>query len=80
MRIFRASTSQALIATLTGDTVATSYNNTLKFDLPEVRYKSLPISINGPGALKVAFDGEPIYNIASSYALRTTLVNTRATY
>lgn len=77
---FRASTSQALIATLVGDTVATSYNNLLKFDMPEVRYKSLPININGPGALKAAFDGEPIYNTTSSYALRVTLVNSRTTY
>lgn len=77
---FRAQTAQTLVATFTGDVTATSYNNVLKIDLPQVVYKAYPVNIGGPGRLTAAMDGHVVFNTTSNYAARITMVNTRMTY
>lgn len=77
---FRANSSQAIVVSFRGDTVATSYNNLLVFDMPQVRYKSYPVAMGGAGRISVGFEGNPKYNTTSSYAMRITLTNTRVSY
>lgn len=74
------STNQRFIVTVTGDTTAQSYTNELVFDLPSVRYTSYPVNVPGPGRISVGWEGNCKYDTSSSYSIRTTMVNTRASY
>lgn len=78
---FRAVAEQRFLVTVTGaETIATSYFNVLTMDLPLVRYKTYEAGIGGPGRLTATFEGNAKYDTTSSYGIRATLVNTRATY
>jgi len=73
-------TNQRFIATITGDTTAQSYTNELNIDCPSVRYIGYPVNQGGPGRISVGWEGNCKYDTSSSYSVRMTIVNTRASY
>ena len=54
----------------------TNYN-TIRFDAPAFRYKTLPVVIQGPGRIVSNFTGNAMYHQGSGLALEMCLVNTR---
>lgn len=74
------STNQRFISTITGDTTAQSYTNEFVIDHPSVRYMTYPVNLGGPGRTTVGWEGNCKYDTSSSYSVRMTLVNTRASY
>lgn len=78
--VFRQSSRQPMVLTLTGDNIGGAAVNLLKFDMPEVRYSSFPIAMGGPGRVTVGFDGTLKYNASSACAIRMTMTNTRTSY
>lgn len=78
--VFRASSHQAAVLTMTGATVTTSQNELIKFDAPNLRYTSFPIGMSGPGRISAGFEGKAKYHTSSASALRITLVNTKTGY
>jgi len=77
--IFRAQTEQRFLLGLTGATLTTSAN-ALTVDMPNLRYTSYPVNMGGPGRISASFEGVAKYDTTSSYAVRITLTNTRASY
>lgn len=77
--VFRSSAEQAMVLTFTGDAIGASFN-TLKFDMPSVRYETFPVAMGGPGRITIGFDGKAKYNTGSAQAINVTLVNTRGSY
>ena len=77
---FRASSEQAAVLTLTGETITTSQSNIFKIDVPNMRYTSFPTGMTGPGRISASFEGKGKYNVSSGTAIRVTLVNTKAAY
>jgi hypothetical protein len=79
-QIFRARTQQRLIVTMTGQTTATSYNNTLTVDIPKMLYTEYPVNVGGAGQIEVGFSGKGKFDETSVYIAEFTLVNTEAAY
>ena len=77
---FRASSEQAAVLTLTGDTITTSQSNLIKLDVPSMRYTSFPTGMTGPGRISASFEGKGKYNTGSATAMKVTIVNTKAAY
>lgn len=63
--------------TLAGSNANNVHNWTTIFDIPRVRYSTLPVNVSGPGPLSVSFTGRGMIDPTSSYALEITQVNTR---
>lgn len=74
---FYAGTERRLLLNLSSS--VTSYN-TMLIDVPKFRYETFPVNVGGPGLITVGFTGRGIYNETSNYAIKVSLVNTRASY
>lgn len=73
---FKTNSQQRLLVTL-DDTNVTSLN-ILTIDIPQFRYEAFPITQGGPGRITADVTGRAIYDTASSYEVRVTLINSRA--
>ena len=78
---FRDQSLQSFKFTVTGATVGTAADiNQLVLDMPDVKYTTYSYPIAGPGRITAAYEAKAQYDTTSSYALRTTLQNTAASY
>ena len=78
---FRDQSLQSFKFTVTGATVGTAADiNQLTLDMPDVKYTTYSYPIAGPGRITAAYEAKAQYDTTSSYALRTTLQNTAASY
>lgn len=78
---FLAHTERVFIATFVSkDTIMTNTRNTLRIDIPSLRYKELKKPTAGPGRIEVQVSGDAVYNAGSGHALRVILANTYAAY
>ncbi len=73
---FKNSNQQRLLVTL-DDTTVTSLN-ILTIDIPQFRYETQVINMGGPGRITADVTGRAVFDSASSYEIRVTLINSRA--
>ncbi|MCD4838170.1 phage tail tube protein [Neobacillus sedimentimangrovi] len=52
----------------------------LTVEIPKLRYNSFPINVEGTGAITTQVEGSAKYDAASLYAMKITLVNSKASY
>lgn len=79
-RIYRARTTQRLLATVTDPATVMNAHNQLVLDVPAMRYTEYPANIGGSGLIEIGFSAVGRYDTTSSYAFAATLVNTTAEY
>jgi hypothetical protein len=60
--------------------VASGTTARLTVDVPRLRFTEFAPQLAGPGQVEVGFAAKGVYDTASGYALRVTLVNTLAGY
>lgn len=77
---FRSQAEQKFITTLTGQTLTSSQNVEMQFEMPLVRYTTFTANAAGPGRISATFEGNAKFDTNSLYAMKTTLVNTRESY
>lgn len=70
----------AIITFVSKDTIMTNTRNTLRIDIPSLRYKEVKKPTGGPGRVEVQVAGDCVYNAGSGNALKVTLTNTYAAY
>ena len=54
--------------------------NSLKIDIPKLRFKSFEPSISGPGIIEAAFTAGAMFDASSNTAIEFTLINTVTAY
>lgn len=79
--LFLASTTQQLIATLTGTTeIRSGYYDVLKIDVPAFKYLAYPVEFTDPAELMISFEGKGDYHTGSATSIEVTLTNTQAAF
>jgi hypothetical protein len=78
--LFRAQNEVALKIELTGGIAAGTANYKLTIDVPKFHFNTFPINVGGSGSLTAAVDGVAEYSPVDTYAMKVTLVNTKASY
>lgn len=75
---FEAGTLQQLLITLvnTRAVVQSGYYDTIKLDVPQMKFSVFKPSGNGPGEVAVSFQARGIKDPSSGYIFKVTLVNT----
>jgi len=78
---FISQSERAMVITLTGNSdIASGYQDTIKIDLPAMRYEDYSPEASGPGLIEASFTGRAKYLTTSATAMQITLTNTVATY
>lgn len=77
---FRAQNEVPLKIELVGDVISGTDKFKLTIDVPKFRFAAFPINVDGAGAITTQVDGSAKYDPASLYAMKITLVNSKATY
>jgi hypothetical protein len=77
---FLDQSEKRLVMTFDGAQVASGTPARLSLDIPRLRFTEFAPRLAGPGQVEVGFSAKGIYDTASGYALRATLVNTQAAY
>ena len=72
---------QALDVTFTGVTsLSPGYHETLRIQLPAMRYEEYGPTAEGPGEIEASFTARGKYHVGSGTGMEITLINTQATY
>lgn len=77
---FRAQNEVPLKIELIGGVISGSEKFKLTVDIPKFRFAAFPINVDGAGAITTQVDGSAKYDPASLFAMKITLVNSKATY
>lgn len=77
---FIARTLRAVVFTLAGEIISSSYYHTLTITMPAVRYKSYSRPTSGPARMTGDWEADVLYDPSSAYAIelkvRTNIANT----
>lgn len=74
---FKTQTERRLLVNLG---YLTTSLNTMLIDIPKMRYIEYPVTVEGPGIIKVSFSADGKYDTTSNYALKITLLNSQTWY
>ncbi len=78
---FLAQTEQRFFLNMRTTTeIQSGYFESLRIDIPSLRFLEHPIPVGGAGELEVSFKAKAVYNVGSANALTITLVNSKAGY
>ena len=55
-------------------------SDSVLIDLPQLKYTAFPIPVDGPGQMRVSFEGKAEYHTGSASTCAITVVNTQAAY
>lgn len=81
LEAYRAQTERPMVVTITGGaTISSGYTDSLKVDMPLLRYSEADASAGGAGSLELPVTGAAKYSVNSATGMQITLVNTRAAY
>jgi len=78
--LFKSQNEVPLKLEFIGTVISGANNFKLTIEMPKFRFGAFPINVDGTGALTAQVDGVPKYDNASLYAMKITLVNSKASY
>jgi hypothetical protein len=78
--LFKAQNEVPLKIELVGGVISGANNYKMTVEIPKFRFNSFPINVDGAGALTVQADGSAKYDSTNLYAMKITLVNSKASY
>ncbi|WP_035430862.1 phage tail tube protein [Bacillus sp. UNC322MFChir4.1] len=77
---FRAQNEVPLKIELVGGVISGANNYKLTVEIPKFRFAAYPINVDGAGSLIAQVDGSAKYDQTSTFAMKITLVNSKASY